>query len=139
MKYVMKKHFSFLIVCIFISIIGCGKNDNKISENQKETAKDNVSENNSSEVKTIEVKVPTVQCGTCKKNIETSLKKIDGINDAKVNVKNKNAMVMFDPSKTDLAKIEGVIALTGYQANDKPADQNAYNNLEECCKIGGHD
>ena len=28
--------------------------------------------------------------------------------------------------------------MAGYQANDKPADKTAYDNLDDCCKIGGH-
>ena len=56
-----------------------------------------------------------------------------------VTVKNKTAKVDYDKAKTDLSKIEGAIVMAGYQANDKPADKKAYDKLEDCCKIGGHD
>lgn len=126
---------------LLLLISGCGKSDNKTAENKaneqkKETTSSGQNQNSNEEF--VEIKLPTMQCGTCKKTIEAAVKKIDGIKDVNVVVKEKIAKVNFDKSKTDLDKIEGVIVMAGYQANDKPADEKAYDKLEACCKIGGH-
>lgn len=139
------KLYSVVIIILFV-ISGCGKSDNKTSENksadQKTEIKQGTEQSNdksSAQTEIIEIKLPTMQCGTCKKNIEGAVKKMDGIEEINVVVKEKIAKVKFDKTKTDLNKIEGVIVSAGYQANDKPANKEAYDKLEDCCKIGGHD
>lgn len=143
----MKKYklYSAVIIILFV-ISGCGKSDNKTSENKSPEQKSDIkqgselSDNKSSgQTEVIEIKLPTMQCGTCKKNIEGAVKKLDGVEDVNVTVKEKTATVKFDKSRTDLNKIEAVIVSAGYQANDKPANKEAYDKLEDCCKIGGHD
>jgi copper chaperone CopZ len=133
------------VIIFFFFITGCGKTD-KISENnsseQKSEAKVNsepTQNKSSDQIEVIEIKLSTIQCGTCKKNIESAVKKIDGVNDVNVVVKEKIAKVNYDKSKTDQSKIEGVIVMSGYQANDKPANKDSYDKLADCCKIGGHD
>ena len=141
----MKKIFYSLLLSALIIIYGCGKSDTKTSENkssgqnQDVTGKTAQTQNTSStQGEVIEIKLPTMQCGTCKKNIEGAVKKLDGVNSVNVVVKDKVAKVNYDKMKTDVNKIEGAIVMAGYQANDKPADKNAYDKLESCCKIGGH-
>jgi len=128
-----------VIPFIFIAAVlfACGKtsSDNKQSENKSNTEQQNSA---ATQGEIIEIKLPTMQCGTCKKNIEKAVKKVDGVNEVNVIVKEKIAKVNYDKSKTDLNKIEGAIIMSGYQANDKPADKAAYDKLEDCCKIGGH-
>ena len=133
-----------MITLFFVS--GCGKGDKNSAGNKPTDQKTEVSQgseqsdnNSSGQTEIIEIKLPTMQCGTCKKNIEGAVKKMDGIEEVNVVVKEKIAKVKFDKSKTDLNKIEGVIVSAGYQANDKPADKEAYDKLDDCCKIGGHD
>jgi copper chaperone CopZ len=139
-----KLYFTVLFILSVLS--GCGKSDNKTTENKSADQKTEIKQgteqsNNKStgQTEVIEIKLPTMQCGTCKKNIEGAVKKLDGVEDVNVTVKEKTATVKFDKSKTDLSKIEGVIVSAGYQANDKPANKEAYDKLEDCCKIGGHD
>ena len=83
----------------------------------------------------VTVSVPTIQCGTCKKNITTALKNIDGVSKVQVDMKNKTAAVTFDDSKTNLEAIENAITSAGYDANDKKADPEAYDKLDDCCKV----
>ena len=83
----------------------------------------------------VTVSVPTIQCGTCKKNITTSLMNLDGVSNVKVDMKKKTATVTFDDSKTNLESIENAITSTGYDANDKKADPEAYDKLDDCCKV----
>jgi len=81
------------------------------------------------------IKVSSMQCGTCKKNIETAVKEVDGIIDVNVDKKEKIAHINFDKSKTDITKIENAITSAGYDANDKKADPEAYKELDDCCKL----
>lgn len=76
-----------------------------------------------------------MQCDICKKNIETAVKKLDGIVSIKVDKEKKVAHVEFDKSKSDLLKIENTITAAGYDANDKKADPEAYKKLDDCCKM----
>ena len=84
------------------------------------------------------IDVPTIQCGTCKKNIKNALEKVDGVIAVNISVEKKKCMVDYDADKTNKTVIEGAIVSAGYQANDKPADKDAYDKLEDCCKVGGH-
>ncbi len=83
----------------------------------------------------VTVSVPTIQCGTCKKNITTALNNIDGVSKVVVDMKKKTAAVTFDDSKTNLEAIENAITSAGYDANDKKADPEAYEKLDDCCKV----
>ena len=127
---------SLILILSIVLISGCGKSGNKSgSENTN-------SKNESAEVQnneTVEIKLPTIQCGTCKKNITRAFKDAEGIDKVEIDVDGKTAKVSFDKSKTNLGNIENVIVMAGYQANDKPANAEAYEKLDDCCKIGGHD
>jgi len=123
-------------ICLLFSVVfvftGCNKSKQEAP----------VTENKQNEVKTgevVKINLPTMQCATCKKNIETALKKVDGVTDANVVVKEKIVNVNFDKSKTNLDKIETAITAAGYDANGKKKDEAAYEKLADCCKIGGHD
>jgi copper chaperone CopZ len=85
--------------------------------------------------KTISIGVPTIQCGSCKMNIEKALNEVEGIKTAKVDLKKKTVAVEFVKAKLDLSKIETAITKAGYAANDKKADPEAYEKLDECCKV----
>lgn len=85
--------------------------------------------------KTAEISLPTVQCGMCAKTIEKALNKVDGVTNADVDIENKKATVTYDDSKTSLEQIESAITGAGYGANDKKANQEAYDKLHGCCKM----
>lgn len=134
MKNLIAAAFVFAIL-----ITGCSK-ENKTETTDNTTSKISTTENKSTDPTTevIEINLPTMQCGTCKKNIEKALKQTDGVKEANVTVKEKMAIVNYDKSKIDQDRIESVISAAGYQANDKPADPVAYEKLDDCCKLGGH-
>lgn len=124
---------SILFVLLAVAFLaGCNKAKN-----------DNSAENKTSDTKpageVIKVNLPTMQCATCKKNIETALKKVDGINSVNVSVKEKIATIDFDKTKINQDKIETEITHVGYDANGKKKDEAAYEKLADCCKIGGHE
>lgn len=136
---------SAILLLSFIFITGCGKSDDKtagdntgdkeVTEQSQKNTEDNATV---IEGEMVEIKLPTMQCSMCKKTIEKEVKKLDGVNGVDVVVKEKVAKVTYDKSKTDVGSIEGVIVAAGYQANDKPADKEAYEKLDDCCKIGAH-
>jgi len=146
----MKKILTILLFTSF-ALTACGSDENKAQTEKSETRNNIKTETNSNQNKpadddplaikgeVIEIDIPTVQCGKCKKNIEKALNKVDGIHTVNINIKSKRCLVDFDNTKTDLSSIEGAIVSAGYQANDKPADKEAYDKLDDCCKIGGHD
>lgn len=133
------KFISLVLLAFVLTAAGCGKD-----KNNGEIKSDGNSDNQTGSrtagetAETVKINLPTIQCGTCKKNLTKALKKVDGIEEIDVNVDEKYVNVKFDKSKITQEKIEGVIVMTGYQANDKPADKEAYENLDDCCKIGGH-
>lgn len=131
------KPVSLLILAV-IMIAGCGKREDILSKQNKDEKTDAVKQEIPVVGELVEVKLPTIQCGTCKKTIEGAVSKLYGVNKISVGVKQKTAVVDYDKSKIDVARIEEAISMAGYQANDKPADKKAYDKLEDCCKIGGH-
>lgn len=126
---------AFILFAFFI--YGCGKKETvetKANENKTQTNEQTkVIDNKGTEH--VSINVASMQCGTCKKNIERAVKKVDGVIDVKVDKKEKVAHINFDKSKTDISKLENVITAAGYDANDKKADPEAYKNLDDCCKL----
>ena len=85
--------------------------------------------------KTVEISLPTIQCGSCIRTIDKALDKIGGVVNTDIDVENKKALITYDDTKTDVAKIEDAISSAGYDANEKKADPVAYNKLHTCCKL----
>lgn len=91
------------------------------------------------EVKRAEIKLPTLQCGMCKKTIESKLKGTAGLDSISVNVDEKVATVVYDAEVTTIAKLEEAISLSGYDANEVRADKRAQKKLHPCCQPGAHE
>ncbi|HEX2787542.1 MAG TPA: cation transporter [Ignavibacteria bacterium] len=141
--------FSLIIISSIVYFTGCGKQETNNGEqnqlSQKEQTQSKPDSYQQTQQKTenshigsekhVHIKVSTMQCGTCQKNIESAVKKVNGVIEVKVDKDEKVAHVEFDDSKTDLNKIENAITSAGYDANDKKADPTAYKNLDNCCKL----
>lgn len=146
----------FAVLLITVLITGCGKKEsNNTSESNKKTEtesknsgtsgmnkmENNMNSNMNSDMNSnmkqdhLMINLPTMQCGTCKENIETAVKKLDGIESINVDKKEKVAHINYDKAKVDLEKIETTITAAGYDANNKKADPEAYKNLDDCCKL----
>jgi copper ion binding protein len=82
-----------------------------------------------------DIKVPTIQCESCVKNVKTALQELEGVKTASVDLKTKVAQVSFDPASLTLADLENAIAKAGYDANDTKRDSLAYEDLDACCKL----
>jgi mercuric ion binding protein len=83
---------------------------------------------------TAKISTPTVQCDMCKKNIETYLKRYDGIGYINVNVKRKETTVKYLTDRTNIEIIKTAIANAGYDADDIAANPDSYKQLPKCCK-----
>lgn len=81
-----------------------------------------------------EIKIPSAQCDICKKNISKALKKVKGVSSFEVDIDNKIVHLNFDDSQTNLNKIEDAITMAGYDTNNKRANPDAYDKLDDCCK-----
>lgn len=86
-------------------------------------------------LETVVIKVPTIVCNKCEKTIKKAIFSLEGVKDAEVNLETKTVEVKFVPEQTNLETIEITITLAGYDANNRERDQEAYDNLPECCKI----
>lgn len=99
-----------------------------------------VSAQNAVEIKSEKVQIKTsAVCGMCKTTIETALFKVKGVKAAQLTVSTKMVEVIFDPRKVSLDEIRTAINMVGYDADEKPADPVAYENLHGCCKKDSHD
>lgn len=85
-------------------------------------------------VQTVKISTPTVQCESCKKRIETYVKKYDGIASINVNVKRKETTVKYVTDRINEEEIKTAIANAGYDANEITANPDSYKRLPECCK-----
>ena len=112
----MFKHTSLAMVLSF-ALMACGNNEKTATISQ------------------VEIKVPTIQCGTCKANVEKALQAVDGVRSAAVDLEKKIAHAGFDPARTNLAAMEKAIAMAGYDANDTERDSVGYAHLDACCKL----
>jgi len=124
----------FVVTLSFMFISGCS---NEETENKTENKTENIQQGTqqSELIENVSINLPTMQCEKCKETIETAVRKMDGIRDITVSVKDKFAHIDYEKSKIDVSHIEDAITSAGYDANDKKANPEAYENLKDCCKI----
>jgi periplasmic mercuric ion binding protein len=88
------------------------------------------------------IKTPNAACEACKSRIETYLKRYDGVLEINVNYRRGETKVKYITDRTDIEQIKTAIANAGYDADDVPATEDAYNRLPKSCKKfddgGGH-
>lgn len=56
-----------------------------------------------------------MKCASCAKAIERAVKKLDGVNDAKVNLATEKASISYIPGKVKLYEIKGAIEKAGFK------------------------
>jgi len=76
----------------------------------------------------------SAQCSMCKERIEKNLAYEKGVKSSGLDLKTKAVTVVYDTRKTDAEKIRKAISDIGYDADNVPADQAAYDKLPACCK-----
>ena len=84
-------------------------------------------------VETVKIKTSAV-CDMCKKTLEKSMAYEKGVKSSSLDVDSKMLTVVYDSKKTDAQKIREAVNATGYDADNKPAQERAYNRLDDCCK-----
>src|SRR5215510_46794 len=91
---------------------------------------------------TAKIKTPNALCEQCKNRIETYLKRYDGITFINVNYRKGETQVKYLTDRINIEEIKTAIANAGYDADDVPAAEDAYNRLPRSCKKfedgGGH-
>ncbi|HEY4613259.1 MAG TPA: heavy-metal-associated domain-containing protein [Bacteroidota bacterium] len=113
----MKTTLILLTILVALVVFGCAKTEEQPT------------------VQTASIKVETAVCGDCGSTITDALKKVEGVQEASVDNEKKTATVQFLPAKVDLKRLETAIADAGYNANDTKRNPEAYEKLEECCKV----
>ena len=69
-----------------------------------------------------------------KETIERYMAFEKGVKQATVNLEDKTVTVKYSPKKTNPEKIRKAVTMSGYDADDLPADPKAYEKLSPCCK-----
>jgi Cu+-exporting ATPase len=64
--------------------------------------------------KKAEIKVSGMSCAMCSLAIEKSLKEVEGVNDAQVNLGTEKATVEYDPDKANISELENAVESAGY-------------------------
>ncbi len=84
-------------------------------------------------IETIEIKTSAV-CGMCKNKIESALIKTKGVKNATLDLEDKTVMIKYQPTLTTPVDLRHAISALGYDADEIPANPEAYRNLHFCCK-----
>lgn len=80
------------------------------------------------------VELPTMKCKMCRNNIKKAVTALDGVKETEFDMENKNVAIRYVDGTVDLPKIEMAIANVGYDANNTKRIQEAYDQLDDCCK-----
>ncbi len=68
-----------------------------------------------SNIQTAELNIRGMSCAACEEEVKHEVNKLSGIIETAVSYKNKNAIIKFDVSKTNIKDITGAVNATGYK------------------------
>jgi mercuric ion binding protein len=68
----------------------------------------------SAKMQTVSLNVPTMDCETCPLTIKAALVKVPGVSSAKVSYQKREAVVIFDDSKTNVDTLKKATSDAGY-------------------------
>ena len=74
---------------------------------------------NQSNIREIEFTISGMTCASCGEHVNSEVNKLTGIISSDASYENKNAVVKFDGSKTNIDEIENAINGTGYVVTAK--------------------
>ncbi|MDQ3047500.1 MAG: cation transporter [Bacteroidota bacterium] len=84
-----------------------------------------------------EVKIKTsAVCDMCKETLEKAMAFEKGVKRSSLDVDSKILTVTYNPKKTTVEKIRLAVTKAGYDADEIPANNKAYDKLDACCKKG---
>jgi len=75
--------------------------------------------------KEVVLQILGMHCTACATGIESGLKRLDGVTDARVSFATKEAIVKFDEDKVTLDKIKAAVKRGGYEAVERVEDVSA--------------
>ena len=84
-------------------------------------------------IDTIRIKT-SAMCGQCKDRIEGGLVYEKGVKDVVLDVETKVVTIKYNTKSTNPGELRKKISKLGYDADEVPADQAAYDKLPACCK-----
>lgn len=91
---------------------------------------------------TARIKTPNILCEDCKKRVTTYLDRYDGIQSVTINTRKGETTVKYVTDRINIEEIKTAIANAGFDADDVPANEEAYKRLPKTCKKfedgGGH-
>lgn len=90
---------------------------------------------NQKNTETIEIKTSAV-CGMCKDKIEETLNYTKGVKFSELDVESKVVTIKFRADKITKERLIETINKIGYDADNSPANKEAYLALPGCCKKG---
>lgn len=82
---------------------------------------------------TVQIQTSAV-CGMCKERLEGGLAFEKGVKDVSLNDSTKVLTIKYLPKSTTPDLLRKRVTKLGYDADDLPADKEAYNKLPACCK-----
>lgn len=88
-------------------------------------------------IETVEIQTSAV-CDMCKETIEKQLAFTKGVTSAELDVKTAIVTVSYKTNKTTIDDIRASINEVGYDADERKAGKEAFDNLHECCKKDAH-
>lgn len=88
------------------------------------------------ETDTVYIKTSAI-CGDCENRIEEHLRFTKGVKEVDLNLKSAVVMVVYKSDKTNPDKLRKEIASIGYNADNIPANEEAYHKLPACCQKEG--
>jgi P-type Cu+ transporter len=67
----------------------------------------------------LSVSVTGMTCASCVRRVERALTKIDGVNEASVNLATERASVLYDPTKVDITQLKDAVDGAGYGVSEE--------------------
>lgn len=80
----------------------------------------------------------SAQCDMCKNRLEKAFAYEKGVKKSELDVETATFTVVYVPKKTNPEKLKEAVTKVGYDADELPANEKAYEQLPDCCKKGGH-
>jgi mercuric ion binding protein len=83
----------------------------------------------------VQIKTSAI-CGMCEERIEGGIAYEKGVKKVELNDETKVVTIGFDPRKNNADSLRTAISKLGYDADNVPADKEAYAKLPACCQKG---
>ena len=73
--------------------------------------------------KHVTLPVTGMTCASCVRRIEKALARVDGVQEATVNLATEQARVSYDPDAANLEQLKSAVEKAGYGVRELPAEQ----------------